>query len=95
MSNANNTPLSNTPFNTQCEILTDLWLNFRDDEEVQPLIAYYDIGFPLAFCQYEGLVTVNDSGKALISDCWLGVLDAFDVEEDTGFETLTDIVGEE
>ena len=83
-----------TPFDKQCEILTDLWLNFRYDENVVDLFEFYDIGFPLAFSHHEGLATLNDSGKALISDCWSGVLEAFSHYDDTGFDSLADIITE-
>lgn len=80
-----------TPFDKQCEILTDMWLNYRDDENIEELFHYFDIGFPLAFAYHEQLATLTDTGMALISDCWIGVLEALGTE-DTGFDNLIDII---
>lgn len=82
-----------TPFDKICEILTDLWLNYREDEDAKDLFDYFDIGFPLAFANYEKLCELSDDGYAIVSATWWGVLDAFAITEDIGFETLFDIIG--
>jgi len=84
-----------TPFDTQCEILTELWLNYRDYEEVMPLFEFYDIGFPMAFAHHENFVTLKPVGESVVTQCWAGVLEAFGHEEDTGFETLADLTKDE
>lgn len=83
-----------TPFDKQCEILTDLWLNYRTDEDVIPLFEYFDMGFPLAYAYHEGLIKLEPIGNVMISDAWSGVLEAFGHSEDTGFDSLSDIVAE-
>ncbi len=77
-----------TPFDTQCEILADLWLNYRTEEEVIPLFEYFDMGFPLAFAHNQGIVKLEPVAIAMLGDCWNGVLQAFGHEEDTGFSDL-------
>ncbi len=77
-----------TPFDTQCEILSDLWLNYRDEESVVPLFEYFDIGFPMAFAHNQGLVKLEPVAMEMITQCWLGVLESFGHEQDTGFSDL-------
>lgn len=81
-----------TPFDKQCEILTDLWLNYRDDETVVDLFEYFDMGFPMAFAHNQVVAKLEPIGIAMVSDCWAGVLEAFGHDEDTGFDSLADIV---
>lgn len=81
-----------TPFDTQCEILSDLWLNYRDEEDVIPLFEYFDMGFPMAFAHNQGLVKLEPVAITMISECWTGVLEAFGNEEDTGFTDLSELV---
>ena len=95
MSNANSQPLSETPFDTQCEILTELWLNYRDEEPVMPLFEYFDIGFPMAFAYNQGLIKLEPIAKEMVSNCWLGVIESFGHGQDTGFETLSDLTDNE
>lgn len=80
-----------TPFDTQAEILSDLWLNYRDEESVEPLFEYFDMGFPMAFAHNQGIAKLEPIGMAMVSDCWTGVLEAFGHEEDTGFEDLAQV----
>jgi hypothetical protein len=36
-------------FNGKCNILAELWFDYRDDEEFKDFIEYNDIGLPLAY----------------------------------------------
>ena len=81
-----------TDFSTKCEILTELWMDYRGDEEFQDFIDYNDIGLPLAFIISNELAKVTDAGQGLIEETWDLLLSALDLE-DTGFESLDDILG--
>jgi len=80
-----------TPFETQCEILSDMWLNYRTDEAVSEMFEYFDLGFPLAYAYNESLIKLEPSAKVLIEDTFSAVVVAFGHEDDTGFETLSDL----
>jgi hypothetical protein len=80
-----------TPFDTQCEILSDLWLNYRTEESVELLFEYFDMGFPLAFAHNQGIVKLEPVAMEMITQCWLGVLESFGHEQDTGFADLSEI----
>jgi hypothetical protein len=80
-----------TPFDKQCEILSDLWLNYRNEESVQPLFEYFDMGFPMAFAHNQGIVKLEPVAIEMISQCWDGVLESLDHEEDTGFDSLGEL----
>lgn len=83
-----------TPTNLRAEILSDLWLNYRTDEEFQDFMQYNDLGLPLAYAYANNLVKLNPPAETMINetfDLLLAGLDVQDTEE--GFETLDDIFG--
>ena len=79
-----------TPFSSRCEILADLWMNYRDDEEFLDFVEYNDLGLPLAYAFANTMVKLNASGEALIDETWDLLLSALELE-DTGFESIDDL----
>ena len=82
-----------TPFSSKCNVLAELWLDYRDDEEFLDFISYNDLGLPLAYAVSSNLVSgLSDTGESMIEETWTLFLAGLDVE-DTGFETLDDVLG--
>ncbi len=79
-----------TPFSSKCEILADLWLNYRDDTEFVDFVEYNDIGLPLAYAVSQKIAEVNELGQQLIEETFDLLLTGLGVD-DTGFETLDDL----
>lgn len=83
---------SKTDFSNVCEILSDLWMEYREDEEFSDFIDYNDIGLPLAYAVTNSLATLTKQGQTMIEETWSLFLVGLDVE-DTGFDSLDDILG--
>ena len=84
---------STTPFSNRCQILADLWMNFRDDEEFLDFVEYNDLGLPLAYAMSSNIVTkLSVAGEDLINETWDLFLAGLEVE-DTGFEHIDDVLG--
>jgi len=81
-----------TPVNVRAEILADLWLNFRSDVEFQDFVQYNDLGLPLSYAISSGIVPVTEQAEKFLNETFLLLLAALDVEEDTGFESLDEIL---
>jgi hypothetical protein len=81
-----------TPFETRCNILADLWLSYRDEVDFKDFIQYNDVGLPAAFIVSEELATPNDRLKLMINETFGLLLAAMDLEEDTGFESIDDML---
>lgn len=80
-----------TPFSNRCEILAELWLNHRDDEEFLDFVEYNDLGLPLSYAMTSNIVTkLSVTGENLINETWDLLMSALDLE-DTGFESLDDV----
>ena len=82
----------NTPTEKQAEILSDLWLNYRQDTEFADFVEYNDLGLPLAYAVNAGIVPLTDRAVEFIEETFALLLAGLDVAEDTGFESLDDIL---
>lgn len=83
-----------TPLSSRAEILSDLWMNYRDDEEFKDFIEYNDLGLPLAYAFCNGIVgEPNSALENLIDETFNLLLAALENLEDTGFESLDDLLG--
>ena len=81
-----------TKFKKKCEILADVWINYRDDTEFTDFIEYNDLGLPLAYALDAGIVEKTGKAKGFIDETFELLLAGFGVDEDTGFDSLEDIM---
>lgn len=80
-----------TELNVKCEILADLWLNYRDDEEFSDFCEYNDLGLPLAYAVSADIITISKQATAFIEETFDLLVAALDIE-DTGFESLDEML---
>jgi hypothetical protein len=83
--------MTTTTFDNKCLILSDLWLNYRSDEEFEDFITYNDMGLPLAYALSEGIVKGTELSTKFIDETFDLLLGGMDIE-DTGFESLDDLL---
>lgn len=81
-----------TPFETQCMILADLWMNYRSDDDFKDFLEYNDVGLPAAWLITEELCSPNDKLKGMIDETFMLLLKALDIDNDTGFDSLEDLL---
>lgn len=81
-----------TLYFTKCQILADLWVNYREDEEFQDFVEYNDLGLPLSFAIANGIVNDTPLSNAMITETWDLFLAGLDIK-DTGFDNLEEILG--
>lgn len=80
-----------TTFSNKCSILSDLWMNYRDDEGMQDFVEYNDMGLPLAYFIDSDIVTPKDQAKMFVDETFNLLLGALDIE-DQEFETLNEML---
>jgi hypothetical protein len=83
--------MTTTTFENKCVILSDLWLNYRNDEDFIDFIEYNDLGLPLAYALSEGIVNGTELSNKFIDETFDLLLAGLDVE-DTGFDSLDDVM---
>jgi hypothetical protein len=81
---------TNTPYSSQCDILSEIWMNYRDDKEFIDFMEYNDIGLPLAHFIHEGIVSTSPLAQQYIEETFNVLLAGLEIE-DTGFETLEEV----
>ena len=81
----------NTPFGKRCEILGELWLNYKGDEELADFIEYNDLGLPLAFAAAENIIEPNEIVENYVNETWGILLAALNLT-DVGFGSIEEIL---
>jgi hypothetical protein len=80
-----------TDFSSICEILSDLYANYKDDEDFQDFVGFNDLGLPLAYFQHENLSNVTPDGERYIAETWRVLLGSLRLD-DEGFENLEELL---
>jgi len=73
-------------------ILADLWMDYRGEEQFKDFMEYNDLGLPLAYLLSNNLVKATDTAEEFILEAFDVLLAGLNIEEDTGFETLDDLL---
>jgi len=79
-------------FNNRVSILAELWMNYRDDEQLKDFIEYNDLGLPLAYFLMNELVLPTNQSQVYIDETYellIKSLGAADVE----YESLDELLG--
>lgn len=79
-----------TTFRDKCNILAELWLDYREDEEFTDFVEYNDLGLPLAYMIANGIVESNQVAERFVDETFNVLLAGLNIQ-DTGFETLSDL----
>lgn len=82
-----------TSFENKCAILADLWMDYRDDEEFVDFLEYNDLGLPIAYAISSNIVATKPMAEQFVNETFDLLLAALEISEDTGFETLDDLLG--
>ena len=78
-----------TDFYIKCEILGDLYQNYKED--FKEFVEFNDLGFPLAYFNSQGLALPSVDGVRFIEETWDLLLTELNVE-DEGFEDLSHLL---
>lgn len=79
-----------TTYSNRCKILSDLWLQYTDEESLQDFFSYNDLGLSLAFAISEGIVESTQLAEGYVNETFDLLLEATGLE-DAGFEDLDQI----
>lgn len=79
-----------TTFDNKCGILSELWLEYREDPEFEDYIKYNDLALPLAYAITNQIIEVSDRVKSFVDEGFALLLDLLSVEDDN-FQSLDDL----
>jgi hypothetical protein len=83
--------ITTTPFSNKCEILGELWLKYRSDEEFEDFLDYNDLGLPIAYAIANNIVKPLDLAKSFVEETFDLLLASLKVE-DEGWENLDELL---
>jgi hypothetical protein len=81
-----------TSTENKCEILSDLWVDYRTEDTFQDFIEYNDIALPLSFTIANDIVKITPKAEMFVTESFELLLAALGIE-DEGFESLEELLG--
>ena len=81
------TEITTTLFSDKCQILAELWLNYRDEPEFEDFLEYNDLGLPIAYALANNIVKSTDMAERFVEETFDLLLAALSLE-DEGWDTL-------
>jgi hypothetical protein len=80
-----------TDFSDVCNILGELFSQYKEDKDFKDFIEFNDLGLPLAYLTRENLAVPSDDGARYIMETWEIFLHGLKLE-DTGFTDLDSVL---
>ena len=82
-----------TDFQIECQILSDLYMNYRDSEVFAEFIEYNDIGVPLAHFMADGLIKeLEHIAKTYIAETYQLLFDVLSIPVTHEYESLDELL---
>ena len=85
---------SGNTFENKITILAELWMNYRDDEDLKDFVEYNDLGLPLAYFLMNEIVLPTSQSELYINetyDLFIASLQVADKE----WESLDEVLGDQ
>ena len=68
-------------FDNKITILAELWMNYRDDEDLKDFVEYNDLGLPLAYFLMNELVLPTKQAELYIDETYNLLIASLQVED--------------
>ena len=81
-------------FENKITILAELWMNYRDDEDLQDFVEYNDLGLPLAYFLTNEIVLPTEQTHIYIDETYDLFIASLQVE-DKEWESLDEVLGDQ
>lgn len=85
------TDSTSTHFSNRCNILADFYIAYKGDEDFADFFQYNDLGLPIAYAVSAEIVKPTPKTEVFINETFDLLLAGLEIE-DTGFDTLEDIL---
>jgi hypothetical protein len=81
-----------TDFNTKCEILSELWSNYKNDKQFKDFFEYNDIGLPLAFAIANKIVEASPVSQTYIEETFALFCEALTLDDEDDYDDLSQML---
>jgi len=79
-------------FETKCLILSDLWINYKNDEALEDFVEYNDLGLPLAYFINTELVKPNEEAFPYIDETYDLLVESLGLDPEEEFSSLAEML---
>jgi hypothetical protein len=79
-------------FTKKCQILSELWLDYRQDEQFQDFIEYNDIGLPLSYFVEAEIVQATEIAEEYINETFRLLAVALGLDPNTDWADLNEML---
>jgi hypothetical protein len=80
-------------FMTKAAIVSEIWTDYRDDEEFAKFVEYNDIGLPLAYFIVNELVTPTEQAEGYVEEAYHLLVYSLKIE-DKDYANLDEMLAE-
>jgi len=80
-----------TTFESMCEILSEFWAEYRDEEDLKDFVSYNDLGLPLAYFINESIVLPTPAAEAYINESFNFLVAALGIDDKVTYESLDEM----
>ena len=84
--------MAGNAFQNKVTILAELWMNYRDDEQLKDFIEYNDLGLPMAYFLMNDLLLPTKQSEIYINETYDLLLASLGVD-DVDYESLDELLG--
>jgi hypothetical protein len=84
----------NNLFDNKVSILAELWMNYRDDEQLKDFIEYNDLGLPMAYFLMNELVLPTKQSEIYIDETYNLLIASLGVKN-VEYESLDELLSTE
>ena len=84
--------MAGNTFQNKVTILAELWMNYRDDDELKDFIEYNDIGLPLAYLLMNEIVLPSEQSAIYINETYDLFVSSL-IVEDKEWQSLDEMLG--
>jgi hypothetical protein len=86
--------MKKTPTDVRCQILSELWVDYKKEPELLEFVEFNDVGLPLAFMVSSDIVKLTPKVRPYIDETFDQLLEVMGIE-DTGFADFSEVWGED
>ena len=80
-----------TPFSNRCDILAEIWVNYKGDPDFEDFLSYNDLGLPLAYAISVEIISATPKAEMFVNETFELLLSALGVADES-YESLDDLL---
>ena len=80
-----------TPYNIKYAILSDLWTQYKEDEDMADFFEYNDLGLPLSFAIEQKIVESTPIAQVYIEETFELFCESLGLDSDEEYESMEEM----